>query len=140
MTSQLTDAQRNEGQHTNSSTWAELHRLTDRHTQVMDSLAHRETHVRLLPRLPATQRNQERPVDPSPWAESPDDKLRHTEVQGQAHTWRVTHIQTQEHTHNSVRPSTNARIPVYDHRSGKEERTKGKRGQRRRKKVHAGLG
>lgn len=87
-----------------------------------------------------TKKPEETPVDPSPWAESPDDKLRHTEVQGQAHTWRVTHIQTQEHTHNSVRPSTNARIPVYDHRSGKEERTKGKRGQRRCKKVHAGLG
>ena len=43
MTSQLTDAQRNEDQRTDSSTLADSHSLTEQHTQVRDRPAHTHT-------------------------------------------------------------------------------------------------
>lgn len=99
MTSQLTDAPRNEGQHTDSSTREDLHKLTEQHTQVKHRPAHRQTHADLYQDcLPHKETRTDAPIDPPPWAESQDNRLRHTVVQAQAYTWRVTHALTQEHT------------------------------------------
>lgn len=110
MTSQLTDAQSNEGQHTDSSTREDLRKLqsnahrsrighhTGRHTQMCTKTA---CH---------TKKPGETAIDPSPWAESQDNRLRHTVVQGQAYTWSVIHKhgQTQEYTHTNTQPYTHS--------------------------------
>lgn len=99
----------------------------DRPTHTGQGQAGTQTDTRKIATKTAchTKKPGETPIDPFPWAESPDDKLRDTAVQGQEYRGE-SHTSRHRNTHiNSVRPSTNARIPAYDHRRGDNKGRKG---------------